>query len=1029
MFKVLERPIGTFTGTIPINFPLFSVSSGRLSADVGLSYNSTGGLKVEELASCVGLGFNLNDGAGRITRIINGAPDESPQGMINNAYAKPSTFHISDVAQMWALGYGLLDLEPDIYLYNFHGRTGRFQVRENGQIVLMSNDPIKISYVLTGAEFGALSYAQWIITDEKGNTYYFGKTKSGGGGSAFKMSAGTNYGPDGTVPTVDSWYLSEVYDANEENSLKYTYISALGGNVTLEGFAMPVSTGGGRDCRAISTFSGGVYATSGAAEMLVSRIDGNSGYATFTTANDLSGRPRLYTINRYDTWGNLQGWYRLNYGEDYAGNRGRLVSFSQFGASGTDSLTHSFDYYPGGPPAPGSMAMDIWGFYNGNLGSLFPNVAITDGLGDAYYDGYGNRTASSFYAMQGVLNQITYPTGGSRTIEYEGNTAVPSGDFFQYHINAVSTNYQQFSEAVSDFQLFGYPAASRFFTVNTHHGITRFNFDFSYYSFGCGYNVKIMIPAYPGDLYGGAEIASLQDVQSGSFLLKNGNYRIDVFIADFATCGPNQLNCTWPEGTALSEYPVGGIRVKSVTDYDPVSGKSYTTSYSYQKYASDSTRTSGVLSCPVDITAIENTNDCYCSYRKIFSRSAYPLAAEGGSYVVYTEVRTTESGNGWRDQLFSYVPDFITYAFPLTPPADYAFSRGSLLEDKVYDQSGKLLKKSVNDYYWKSFGGQLGLRVKPYWGFSRDDIDGLYWSDTRPEAAPICQDLVRDCIADMAVVSEYATSGGYALPGTSIDSVFADNGTYVTKTVREYYERGSALIPKITRTFVNGNQSREQTYKYSFTPDIDFSLGLTTAEVTMKNLLLNKNILALLEIADSVKTAGVSPVYVGAAKYNFNNTGSKIYQTKFRTYRNSSDAAVETNFNSYDAYGNIQEAARANDANDVYLWGYKGVYPVVKVTGSNLATVAGFVNASVLDQPPGDAALRTELQKIRTGLAGSNALVTTFTYSTISGAMTSMTTPDGKTEYYEYDAFGRLLQVRDENGNVLRRNSYQIKRQ
>ncbi len=76
MFKVLERPVGTYTGTSPVNFSLCSITSGDLSADISLNYNSTGGIKVEELSSCVGLGFSLADGAGRITQMVRGKPDD-----------------------------------------------------------------------------------------------------------------------------------------------------------------------------------------------------------------------------------------------------------------------------------------------------------------------------------------------------------------------------------------------------------------------------------------------------------------------------------------------------------------------------------------------------------------------------------------------------------------------------------------------------------------------------------------------------------------------------------------------------------------------------------------------------------------------------------------------------------------------------------------------------------------------------------------------------------------------------------------
>jgi hypothetical protein len=39
--------------------------------------------------------------------------------------------------------------------------------------------------------------------------------------------------------------------------------------------------------------------------------------------------------------------------------------------------------------------------------------------------------------------------------------------------------------------------------------------------------------------------------------------------------------------------------------------------------------------------------------------------------------------------------------------------------------------------------------------------------------------------------------------------------------------------------------------------------------------------------------------------------------------------------------------------------------------------------------------------------------------------MTSQTTPNGLTVYYEYDSFNRLQYVKDHEGNILKANQYQ----
>src|SRR5215217_780282 len=139
MFKVFERPLGTYTGTIPISFPLTGLSSGGLSANVSLNYNSTGGVKMEEMASSVGLGFSLSDGAGRITQVVRKYPDDRGNGFLQSGI-KPSGFHCYDMYHVYR-NYlpSDIDLEPDIYMYNFNGRSGRFFFKENGTVVLMEN--------------------------------------------------------------------------------------------------------------------------------------------------------------------------------------------------------------------------------------------------------------------------------------------------------------------------------------------------------------------------------------------------------------------------------------------------------------------------------------------------------------------------------------------------------------------------------------------------------------------------------------------------------------------------------------------------------------------------------------------------------------------------------------------------------------------------------------------------------------------------------------------------------------------------
>jgi YD repeat-containing protein len=170
----------------------------------------------------------------------------------------------------------------------------------------------------------------------------------------------------------------------------------------------------------------------------------------------------------------------------------------------------------------------------------------------------------------------------------------------------------------------------------------------------------------------------------------------------------------------------------------------------------------------------------------------------------------------------------------------------------------------------------------------------------------------------------------------------------------------------------------------------------------------------------STTTRSGSPVnYVNSFYYN---PSSGVYVPQYTQVQIASNP-VETReqYNQYDAYGHLMERQKPNGVKEDYLWGYDNQFPVASVVGSDITTVTGLVNSSILSAPSSDAALRTELNNLRTGLP--NALVTTYTYDNVYG-VTSKTDPAGHTSYFNYDPIGRLSYIQDQDLNVVKRFAY-----
>ncbi|MEN1785816.1 MAG: RHS repeat domain-containing protein [Bacteroidota bacterium] len=142
--------------------------------------------------------------------------------------------------------------------------------------------------------------------------------------------------------------------------------------------------------------------------------------------------------------------------------------------------------------------------------------------------------------------------------------------------------------------------------------------------------------------------------------------------------------------------------------------------------------------------------------------------------------------------------------------------------------------------------------------------------------------------------------------------------------------------------------------------------------------------------------------------------------------------------NEYDDNGNILELENKQTGMVTsYIWGYNKRYLLAKIENITYAQVSSQVSnlqsKSNLDDDNctdsgscNEKDLRTALNALRNLVP--QAMVTTYTYDPLIG-ITSITDPRGNTSYYQYDNLNRLQAVRDQQGRLLTDYEYHYKNQ
>ena len=211
--KLMSDQVNLFTGQPAIVVPIFSYGNNNgIGVSIELSYIGAGGIKLNEVASAVGLGWYLDCG-GSITRTIRGLPDDVSQRGFLYTSAIPTDFRTN--ADKYH--YDTLDSQQDIFHYNFNGNSGKFYIRKNKEVILVPASKLKVKPVFDpNPSIGTL--LSFTITTEDGVRYIFKDAEMVSHSSA-QMHQG--YGS-----VYNSWNLTQIISPFGADTIKFNYTTS-----------------------------------------------------------------------------------------------------------------------------------------------------------------------------------------------------------------------------------------------------------------------------------------------------------------------------------------------------------------------------------------------------------------------------------------------------------------------------------------------------------------------------------------------------------------------------------------------------------------------------------------------------------------------------------------------------------------------------------------------------------------------------------------------------------------------------------
>jgi len=357
----------------------------------------------------------------------------------------------------------------------------------------------------------------------------------------------------------------------------------------------------------------------------------------------------------------------------------------------------------------------------------------------------------------------------------------------------------------------------------------------------------------------------------------------------------------------------------------------------------------------------------------------------------------------------------------------------------LYDQSP--IQNQVKHFMWDEIANNYKLAEANYYNYTEpcfsDQLESLFVDRfvirTGKSGYPFLDFRIQDGPCNLISIKNYFFKT-YRIPqckkklAQHIKVTYQGTDSVVQMIEHDYVKHDNRILnlrSTITSTADRDIVKEELLYPYDNLSELNSEQKQYVPDMISKNL-----------ISSPVRYKQWKKEYVSSTNFTLSNQKTIQYKlfsnnlvlpekVYFKTSNKPEELRIQ--YHNYDAYGNPISISKDNNTNLVYIWGYRGLYPIAEINNVTYQQVSDALGTSVPESF--SSSYNPDMMKInslRNHETLKESFLTTYKYKPMVGMIQS-TDPSGISTNYEYDQHGRLIYIRDDDLNYLEAYKYNYK--